>query len=227
MGSRWERLQYTHEVKKPTPRQRDVLDAIRRLQQRQGRSPTLDEVASAVGIGRAGAAEHIRKLETKGYLTRDRNKRRSIELTDPRTGVSITRANARILPVIRSIHPGSTDSTLMEVEYHLAVPDHLIGGLDDAAFLFPVRDDSMANAGLLRDDMVVVRATPSAFDRQIVVALAETKNGVEGTVIARYRLSPSRGAELVSEPSPEPRILRLRSYMVLGVVTGSMRWFEH
>ncbi|HEX5556390.1 MAG TPA: S24 family peptidase [Gaiellales bacterium] len=225
MGARWVTLQYTHEVKKLTPRQRDVLEAIRRLQHRQGRSPTLDEVASAVGIRRAGAAEHIRNLETKGYLTRDRT-HRSIELTDPRTGMSITRANARILPVIRAIHPGSTDSALMEVECHLAVPDHLIGGLDEAAFLLRVRDDAMANAGLLRDVMVVVRATPSAFDGQIVVALVETKNGVEGTVIARYRLSPSRGAELVSESSPEPRILRLRSYMVLGVVTGSMRWFE-
>jgi repressor LexA len=227
MAAGWEDLRYaSSEVEKPTRRQRDVLAAIGRLQSRQGRSPTLDELAATLGIRKAAAAEHVRNLEAKGYLTRDRYKRRSIELTDPRTGLSIRRGDARILPVFRATDTGSAGSDLAEAESHLPVPDLLIDDPGEAAFVLRLEDDSMAHAGLLANDMVVVRSTSTALDGQIVAALVETQAGDEVAVVARYRISRSRGVELVSQMSHDRRIRRPRSCTILGVVTGSMRRFE-
>lgn len=218
-------LLHVQDVAPLTTKQRRLLDAIRWLRTKRGIPPTYDELADRLGVRRAAVAELIRALENKGYVTHDRYKRRSLELTDPHTGAKLQRDNARLLPLLCTIHADSAVFTRFEVDPYVAVPQHLIGEPDARAFVLRVNDDSMARARIFRGDIVVVQWRSTAENDQIVVALVGTPESAEVATIARYHYSPRRGVELTSESYPEPRTIRPRDCRIHGVVAGSMRSF--
>jgi repressor LexA len=54
-----------------TARQREVLDALRRLHDEHGFAPSLHEVASEVGVASASSVHHhLRRLEARGLVER-------------------------------------------------------------------------------------------------------------------------------------------------------------
>ena len=64
-----------------TSRQSNVLAFIRARIERDGQSPTLEEIGAALGIGNVSAVlKHVRSLEAKGRLTIEPNRARSIRL---------------------------------------------------------------------------------------------------------------------------------------------------
>lgn len=65
-----------------TKRQFEVLEWIRHFMQEKGYSPAFDEIGSGVGLSSlATVHKHLTNLERKGYIRRDYNRSRSIELT--------------------------------------------------------------------------------------------------------------------------------------------------
>jgi repressor LexA len=62
-----------------TERQRAVLDALRRLHERDGFSPSLREVASEVGLASASSVHpHVVRLEERGLIDRRPGKPRTM-----------------------------------------------------------------------------------------------------------------------------------------------------
>ena len=100
------------------------------------------------------------------------------------------------------------------IEEYVQIPE--IAGGEEGEYLLRVRGDSMIKAGILPDDVVVVRKQDTADDGEIVVALV----GEEATVKRFFReddhvrLQPENDA---LEP------IRSREVKVLGRVVGVMR----
>jgi repressor LexA len=70
-----------------TPRQRRVLETIRRSVSSRGYPPTMREIGEAVGLASPSSVKHqLATLERKGYLRRDPNRPRAIEVVDPTAG---------------------------------------------------------------------------------------------------------------------------------------------
>lgn len=64
-----------------TNRQREVLDFIRANIHAKGYPPTVREIGACLGVNSPNAVQqHLRCLERKGYLTRDRAKGRALKL---------------------------------------------------------------------------------------------------------------------------------------------------
>jgi repressor LexA len=62
-----------------TPRQREVLEFVTTCIHQYGYSPTIREIGRHLGIKSTnGVTTHIRALEAKGYLVRDRQKNRTL-----------------------------------------------------------------------------------------------------------------------------------------------------
>jgi repressor LexA len=62
-----------------TARQREVLDALRRLHDQHGFAPSLREVASEVGLASASSVHHhLRRLEARGLVERRAGQPRSV-----------------------------------------------------------------------------------------------------------------------------------------------------
>src|SRR5438477_8618129 len=71
-----------------TPRQLDVLVAIRNYRHIHGYAPTMQELADQLGTSKVTIFEHGGALEKKRILKRDKHKARSLEIT----------AEAKLLP---------------------------------------------------------------------------------------------------------------------------------
>ena len=70
-----------------TPRQRLVLDAIRDAVQTRGYPPSMREIGELVGLTSPSSVAHqLTTLERKGYLRRDPNRPRAIEVVHPDDG---------------------------------------------------------------------------------------------------------------------------------------------
>lgn len=70
-----------------TPRQSDVLQAIRENIKHHGYAPTIREIGTKLGIRSPnGVACHLKALEKKGYIEHDYASHRSLRLTDAAKG---------------------------------------------------------------------------------------------------------------------------------------------
>lgn len=63
-----------------TPRQTDVVVAIRNYRHLHGMSPTMQELADQLGTSKVTIFEHVSALIDKGVLRRDPHKARSLEI---------------------------------------------------------------------------------------------------------------------------------------------------
>jgi SOS-response transcriptional repressor LexA len=64
----------------PTPRQTDVIVAIRNYRHLHGYSPTMQELADQLGTSKVTIFEHVGALEKKHVIRRDKHKARSLEI---------------------------------------------------------------------------------------------------------------------------------------------------
>lgn len=72
-----------------TKRQLQVLDAIRKLLEEQGFAPSLREIGKAANLKSTSSVQHqLHALESKGFIRRDPNKGRAIELVETQDGTS-------------------------------------------------------------------------------------------------------------------------------------------
>ena len=149
-----------------TQRQSNVLAFIRARIERDGQSPTLEEIGGALGIDSVSAVlKHVRSLEAKGRLTLEPNRARSIRLVrepDPMD------ADTLDLPLIGRIAAGEPLFSASRVDRSLRVSRSLFRLRPD--YLVKVVGDSMRDEGILDGDLVAVHATPVARHGQVVAA---------------------------------------------------------
>ena len=70
-----------------TVRQRRVLEVIRNSVDRRGYPPSMREIGDAVGLASPSSVSHqLNALVTKGYLRRDPNRPRALEVVSPDAG---------------------------------------------------------------------------------------------------------------------------------------------
>ncbi|MHB0868537.1 MAG: transcriptional repressor LexA [Chloroflexota bacterium] len=148
-------------------RQRRTLDFIARFQQRHGYPPTIREIGQEVGISSTSVVDYnLRSLERQGYLRRDRDVSRGLELT---AVAAPRRAQGSIsVPVMGRIAAGEPIEALQGHREELEVSAQLC---DQGCYALRVKGKSMIEDLIDDGDLVVVRPQESADDGDIVVAL--------------------------------------------------------
>jgi len=171
-----------------TARQRLVLETIREAVERRGYPPSMREIGEAVGLTSPSSVSHqLETLQRKGYLRRDPNRPRAIELTAPgeprgataaapheigdETGVGDARPRPSYVPVVGRIAAGGPILAEQAVEDVFPLPRQLVG--DGQLFLLKVVGDSMVEAAICDGDWVVVRQQPVADNGEIVAAMID------------------------------------------------------
>ncbi len=169
-----------------TARQRRVLAVIRDSVEARGYPPSMREIGQSVGLTSSSSVAHqLRVLEAKGYLRRDPNRPRALEVLTPETGFETayddtgsgdTHPEAIYVPMVGRIAAGGPILAEERVEEVFPLPRRLVG--DGTLFMLEVRGDSMVDAAVCDGDFVVVRQQPSAENGEMVAALI----GDEATV---------------------------------------------
>lgn len=150
-----------------TEPQRLLLRAMETYIATHNQSPTVRELAEAVGHGVASVYKQIRRLERNGFISRVPGKSRSLIVlrSAPDTPVSGLVA----VPLVGSVIAGIPLLSEENIEGEVLVDFASIGG--GRHFALKVTGQSMINAGIHSGDVVIVHQQPLADHEDIVVAL--------------------------------------------------------
>lgn len=222
-----------------TDRQLEVLRYIARQIEAHGYPPTIREIGEALDIRSTnGVNDHLKALERKGFLSRDRVKSRALiptsaarqvlggEADDRSNVIPIGRRAASgpsrtvPIPIVGRVAAGQPILAQEQVEDTVEV-DSFFLGTNKKVYGLRVQGDSMIGDGILSGDYIFVKKQLHAEDGDIVVALIDDEATVKRVYFEgdRIRFQPSN-------PRMAPIYVRredFRSTMLLGVVVGVYR----
>jgi len=151
-------------------RQRQILDFICQYIQKNGFSPTLTEIAQALGVSSlATVHEHLAAMVKKGVLKRYQGSVRGIEVVDQPTANLKNQVELQVLGLIAAGQPIEPHT---DPNASLPVPPAMLSG-KKRAYVLQVKGNSMVEDGILDGDFVVVEQKETANNGEIVVALLE------------------------------------------------------
>jgi repressor LexA len=168
-----------------TERQRTILEVIRASVTTRGYPPSIREIGDAVGLTSTSSVAHqLRTLEKKGFLRRDPNRPRAV---DVRTAEDVAAASGPVVttdvagsdalpeptfvPVLGRIAAGGPILAEEAVEDVFPLPRELVG--EGSLFLLRVVGESMVDAAICDGDWVVVRQQNVADNGDIVAAMID------------------------------------------------------
>ena len=147
-----------------------------------GISTSVREICAATGLkSTATVHAHLKTLEEKGLIIRNQGSNRSIRLSNDATAV---------VPIMGRVTAGMPILAVEDIQGYVPVSDRIRRGRE--LFALRVVGESMVNAGILDDDIVIVHKTPVADNGQIVVAMVDDEATVKRFYKenGHYRLQP-------------------------------------
>ncbi|MBU1127264.1 MAG: transcriptional repressor LexA [Patescibacteria group bacterium] len=150
-------------------RQKQILDYVCQYIQRNKTSPSLVEIAKAIGVSSlATVHEHLATMEKKGVLKRHKGGKRGIEILDK----SFETSGAVDLPILGFIAAGRPIEPFTDPNATISISPSVLTG-KKRAFVLQVKGESMIEEKILDGDFVVVEETNSVVNGDIVVAVLE------------------------------------------------------
>ncbi len=217
-----------------TPRQRKILDTIRTSILERGYPPSMREIGAVVGLVSPSSVKHqLTALERKGYLRRDPNRPRAIEVIQPDDARALRprgfdqpdyglehlspgdeAPEPAYAPLVGRIAAGGPVLADQHVEDVFPLPRQLVG--DGELFLLKVTGDSMIDAAICDGDLVVVRSQPTAENGQIVAAMHDGE-----ATVKTFKRADGRVWLLPANPAYEP--IPGEEFEILGRVVSVLR----
>ncbi|HEU4676058.1 MAG TPA: transcriptional repressor LexA [Motilibacteraceae bacterium] len=208
-----------------TPRSRRVLEVIRDSVERRGYPPSMREIGEAVGLTSPSSVAHqLASLERKGFLRRDPNRPRAIEVVggvdrvggyvEDETDSGDAKPTPSYVPVVGRIAAGGPILAEQVVEDVFPLPRQLVG--DGQLFLLKVVGDSMIDAAICDGDWVVVRQQPVAENGDVVAAMIDGE-----ATVKTYKKRNGHVWLMPHNPAFEP--IPGDEAVVLGRVTAVLR----
>ena len=197
-----------------TKRQREMLDFIEGFIRFRGYSPSFEEIAEDFGYrSLATVHEHLENLQAKGYIRKNYNESRSIELVE---------RQLRVAAVELTLYGNVAAGQPIEVAYDeetVAVPEDMISGSLSEHYVLRVRGDSMIDQQIRDGDFVIVQSRETAYSGEMVIALIDGENATMKKFYAeagQVRLQPAN-------PKLEPLHFDPSRVKIQGVVIGVIR----
>jgi repressor LexA len=156
-----------------------ILEMIQRSVSSRGYPPSMREIGDAVGLSSLSSVTHqLNQLELSGYLRRDPNRPRALEVLielPSGSGENIDNApqvqDAAMVPLVGRIAAGVPITADQQVDEVFPLPRQLVGKGD--LFMLKVVGESMIDAAICDGDWVVVRQQKNADNGEIVAAMLD------------------------------------------------------
>ncbi|MDX8527758.1 transcriptional repressor LexA [Mesorhizobium sp. MSK_1335] len=199
-----------------TPRQRQIFEYVEERMVTAGAPPTLKEICGRFRFRSPNAArEHLRLIEQKGYLKRERRRAR---------GIRIDRENSSLdelvrVPLLGRIVAGNPNDAIENIEARIPLPRALLRGT--RLFALRVGGSSMEGAGIFDGDIAILNSQAEVTDGEIAAVLV----GDEATLKRVFRIRD--GIRLQAENSEFPDLVldqfNAGALRVAGVLVGILR----
>ena len=175
-------------------KQKQILGFLKQYIDKYGYSPTLGEIAEAIGVhSLATVHEHLQTLTSKGVIKRFEGAVRGIEVLDQKISSTLQGIE---LPILGFIAAGQPIMTYTDPEASIKVSPSMLSG-KKRSYVLQVKGDSMIEDGILDGDHVIIEQQNIANDGDIVVALLD--NGLATLKrffreVDRIRLEPANSS---------------------------------
>jgi len=223
-----------------TTKQKELLLFIHKRIKETGVSPSFDEMKDALNLAsKSGIHRLITALEERGFIRRLAHRARALEVlklpeaataTAPsagrqafrpsvvdNTGGGAQAANNNSVPILGRIAAGVPIEAIQQETNRVNSPIDLPMG--EEHFALEVKGDSMIEAGILEDDIVILRRTETATSGDIVVALVDEKEAT----LKKLRKKGNSIALEAANPEYETRIFGPDRVRVQGVLVALIR----
>lgn len=145
----------------------EIVDSIDEFYAQKGRTPTVRELGDIVGISHTTIIRYLQDMNERGMLEYEGGR----IMTER---IAKSKENSVSIPLIGSVSCGQPLLSEESVESYIRIPMEWLGTGD--YFLLRANGDSMVDAGIDDDDIVIVRKATDANDGDIVVALVDNEN---------------------------------------------------
>ena len=140
----------------------DILKFVNKYYQENRVAPTIIQVSEGVGVPRSTTHRYLQELSKRGMLEYDRG-----ILSAPQSAKMKTSYISA--PLVGSIQCGSPEEEEELVEEYVSLPVSLFG--KGEFYILRAKGDSMVDAGIEEDDLIVIERNCPAKIGDIVVAL--------------------------------------------------------
>lgn len=197
-------------------RQRQIVEFIAQYIQKNGFSPTLQDIATAIGVSSlATVHEHLQALEKKGVIKRFDGAVRGIEILDR----TLHRMSPGLeIPIMGFIAAGEPIKPYTDPNAVFKVSPAMVSG-KKRAYVLQVKGQSMIDEGILDGDYVIIEEQDEVKNGDIVVALLE--NGL--ATLKRYFKEATRIRLEPANSSMSP--IFAKKVRIQGKVVGLIRRF--
>ena len=186
----------------------DILKYVNKYYQENRKAPTIIQVSTGVGVPRSTTHRYLQELSNRGLLEYGRGILSAPESAKMKTAYISA-------PLVGSIQCGSPEEEEEFVEEYVSLPVSMFGKGD--FYILRAKGDSMVDAGIAEDDLIVIERNCPAKEGDIVVALdPDNQNtlkrygGFDKTE-RRYILKYENEAKYPGEE------IKVKSFMVQGV----------
>ncbi len=155
-----------------TKRQDEILDFIKEYIVSNGYPPTVREIGIALGLSSpATIHSHLNNLEEKGYIKKNDYKNRAIELLVKNEYFNNNESIVEV-PLLGKVTAGNPIEAIESPNELFSLPAYLIPNKKEV-FTLKVSGESMINAGIYDDDIVIVQRQNVARNGDMVVAMTD------------------------------------------------------
>lgn len=157
-------------MEKLTSKQNQVLDFVKQSIAKKGYPPTVREICNALNLSSPATAHaHLNTLENKGYIKKTNSKNRAIELLVKN---EYEVEDITDIPLLGKVTAGSPIEAIEMPDEYFTLPSYLIPAKKEV-FALRVNGESMINAGVHDNDIVIVQRQQTANNGDMVVAMTE------------------------------------------------------
>lgn len=153
-----------------TTKQNEILTFIKRYTAKNNYPPSIREISKGVNLKSPATTHvHVKNLIDKGYLKRNLNNHKILELLVPNEFEKSDALTVQI-PLLGKVTAGNPIEAIENPDEYFPVPIQLIPK-NSEVFTLRVSGESMINAGILDNDIVIIERKNTAKNGDIVVAM--------------------------------------------------------
>jgi repressor LexA len=196
-------------------KQKEILDYLKKEIRAKGYPPSVREICDAVNLKSTSTVHgHLNRLEKKGIIRRDPTKPRAIEILDDK--FYDVRHELVNVPIVGNVTAGQPILAVENIEDYFPLPIDYVK--NDTVYMLHIQGESMIEAGIFDNDLVLVRKQSSAENGDIVVAMIE-----DSATVKRFFREKDHIRLQPENPTMNPIIVR--DVIILGKVIGLFRKF--
>lgn len=205
-------------MEKLTGRQKFILEILKKMIAKNGYPPTVREIGEEAHLSSPATIHfHLKQLEEKGYIKKDDNKNRTLEILVPNEYLEKDEKIVDV-PLLGKVTAGTPIEAIETPNEFFSLPANLITSKEEV-FTLKVSGESMINVGIYDGDILIVERRNTARNGETVVAMNSDNEVTVKTFYKEkdhFRLQPEND-------TMEPIILK--EVTILGKVIGLYRKF--